>query len=139
MVRARWRRARTPTTRPAARRARALLQKLDADDADPAHLAQDGDADATLNATAAPDDVEALLDQVDADVRAYLITGDARYRSLALLRAAQPVFPIGLVPDDSGKPLWAIAQAARSGAERLQQHRPAGRGARCSRTGRRPR
>lgn len=96
--------------------ARALLQKLDADDTDQARLAQDGDADATLNATAAPDDVEALLDQVDADVRAYLISGDARYRSLALQRAAQPVFPIGLVPDDSGKPLWAMAQAARSGA-----------------------
>ncbi|HEV8021042.1 MAG TPA: hypothetical protein VGP41_07240 [Candidatus Lustribacter sp.] len=96
--------------------ARALLQKLDAEDADQTRLAQDGDADATLNATGAPDDVEALLDQVDADVRAYLITGDARYRSLALQRAAQAVFPIALVPDDTGKPLWAMAQAARSGA-----------------------
>ena len=95
--------------------ARALLQKLDAEDADQKRLAADGDADATLNATAAPNDVEALVDQVDADVRAYLITGDTRYRSLALNRAAQPAFPIALVPDDTGKPLWAMAQAARAG------------------------
>jgi SAM-dependent methyltransferase len=102
-----------PTRGPAAK---ALLLKLELDDANPAHLAQDGDADATLNAAAAPNDVEALLEQVDADLRAYLITTDTHYRSLALLRAAQPGFPIGLVPDDTGKPLWAAAEAARSGA-----------------------
>jgi hypothetical protein len=96
--------------------ARALLAQLDADDADPVRLAHDADADATLNATAAPNDVEALLDQVDADLRAYLITKDVSYRSLALLRAAQPAFPIALVPDDTGSVLWAAAQAARSGA-----------------------
>ncbi len=94
----------------------ALLTKLDADDADPRRLAHDADADATLNAEAAPHDVEALLDQVDADLRAYLITKDDRYRSLALVRAAQPSFPIGLVSDDTGKVLWAAAQAARNGA-----------------------
>jgi hypothetical protein len=96
--------------------ARALLVKLDADDADPIRLAQDADTDATLNATAAPRDVEALLEQVDADMRAYLITKDAHYRSLALLRAAQPGFPIGLVGDDTYKLLWPAAQDARSGA-----------------------
>jgi hypothetical protein len=95
--------------------AKALLLKLELEDVDPARLAQDGDADATANAAAAPDDVEALLEQVDADLRAYLITKDPHYRSLALLRAAQPSFPIGLVPDDTGKPLWDAAQAARSG------------------------
>jgi SAM-dependent methyltransferase len=95
---------------------KALLLKLELDDADPARLAQDGDADATLNVTAAPNDVEALLEQVDADLRAYLITKDPHYRSLALLRAAQPSFPIGLVPDDTGKPLWDAAQAARGDA-----------------------
>lgn len=96
--------------------ARALLQKLDAEDADPVRLAQDGDADATLNVAASPNDVEALLEQVDADLRAYLITRDIRYRSLALLRAAQPNFPIGLVPEDTGKVLWAVAQSARGTA-----------------------
>ena len=93
--------------------ARALLVKLDADDADPARMAHDADADATLNAAAAPADVEALLEQVDADLRAFLITKDTRYRSLALSRAAQPSFPIGLVAEDTGKVLWAEAQAAR--------------------------
>jgi hypothetical protein len=96
--------------------ARALLQKLDAEDADPVRLAQDGDADATLNAAAAPNDVEALLEQAGADVGAYLLTKDVHYRSLALLRAAQPAFPIAFVTDDVGQPLWAAAQAARSGA-----------------------
>jgi len=96
--------------------ARALLTKLDADDADPLRMARDADADATLNAAGAPNDVEALVDQVDADLRAYLMTKDVRYRSLALLRAAQPAFPIGLVPDDTSKLLWPAAQAARSGA-----------------------
>ena len=44
------------------------------------------------------------------------------------LRAAQPAFPIALVPDDTGKLLWAMAQAARSGASRVQRHRPSSRG-----------
>lgn len=95
--------------------ARALLQKLDAEDTDAARLAQDGDADATLNVAAAPNDAEALLEQVGADVGAYLLTKDAHYRSLALLRAAQPVFPIALVPGDWGQTLWSLAQAARGG------------------------
>ncbi len=96
--------------------ARALLVKLDADDADPVRMASDADAEATLNAAAAPNDVEALLEQVDADLRAYLLTKDVHYRSLALLRAAQPSFPIALVPEDTGQILWGFAQAARSSA-----------------------
>jgi hypothetical protein len=96
--------------------ATALLQKLDADDADPIRLARDADADATANATAAPNDPEALLEQVDADLRAYLLTKDAHYRSLALLRAAQPVFPITMMQPDTSQPLWDAASAARSGA-----------------------
>jgi len=95
--------------------ARALLVKLDADDADPVRLAADADADATLNALAAPHDVEALLEQVDADLRAYTITKDPHYRSLALLRAAQPSFPIGLVAEDTAQVLWPAAGEARGG------------------------
>jgi hypothetical protein len=95
--------------------ARALLANLDAEDADPARMAHDADEDATLNATAAPADVEALTEQVDADIRAYLLTKDVQYRSLALLRAAQPVFPIALVPEDTGSVLWAAAFDARNG------------------------
>ena len=96
--------------------AKALLAKLDADDNDTARLARDADADATANVVAYPNDVEGLLDQVDADLRAYDITKDAGYRSLALGRAAQPAFPIGLVPEDIGNELFADGEAARHGA-----------------------
>jgi hypothetical protein len=96
--------------------ATALLAKLDAEADDPVRLAADADADATANAAAYPSDVEALIEQVDADLRAYALTGDAHYRSLALLRAAQPVFPIALVGDETGKSLWSVAQSAVTGA-----------------------
>jgi len=96
-------------------RARGLLAKLDAEEDDLARLAADADADATANAAAYPGDAGALVDQVDADLRAYAIAKDPRYRSLALLRAAQPRFPIGLVPDDTATPLWAAAAAAEHG------------------------
>ncbi|MFN2459531.1 MAG: hypothetical protein ABR591_02390 [Candidatus Velthaea sp.] len=95
--------------------ARGLLAKLDADDANPTTLARDADADATANVAAYPGDVEALLDQVDADIRAYKITKDVHYRSLALHRAAQPSFPVGSIPDDIGKDLFAYGEAARIG------------------------
>jgi len=95
--------------------AKALLAKFDAEDADTATLARDADDDATAEVTAYPGDAEALLDQADADIRAYRMTKEVRYRSLALARAAQPVFPIGMVPDDMGKDLFGYAQATRSG------------------------
>ena len=97
--------------------ARALLQKLDADDTDPVRLARDADADATANVAMAPNDAEALIEQVDADLRAYLLTKDVHYRSLALLRAAQPAFPIAMLGDDTSRPLWAAAEAARKGGD----------------------
>ena len=97
-------------------RARALLAKLDAEEGDPARLAADADADATANAAAYPDDAGALVDQVDADLRAFAITKDPRYRSLALLRAGQPRFPIALVPPDTATPLWAAAGEAQHAA-----------------------
>jgi hypothetical protein len=96
-------------------RARALLAKLDAEDADPLQLARDAVDDAQANLAAFPGDAEALVQVVDANVRAYLITRDPAYRSQALLAAAQPIFPITQVPDDSGSVLWSAASEARSG------------------------
>lgn len=96
-------------------RARAMLAKLDAEEGNAARLAADADADATANVAAYPGDAGALVDQVDADLRAFAIAKDAHYRSLALIRAAQPRFPIGLVPDDTATPLWAAATAAQRG------------------------
>ena len=94
--------------------ARAIVGKLDAEDADVARLAHDADADATALTVAYPGDVQALLGQVDADLRAYNLTQDARWRALALQRAAQPDFPIGAVPQDLGKALFPMVDAARN-------------------------
>ena len=98
-------------------RARTLLAKLDADAADPQQLARDAVADAAANLATSPNDAEALIENVEAGLRAYLLTRDPAYRSQALLAAAQPVFPIGLVPDDTGATLWSLAGEARAGAE----------------------
>jgi hypothetical protein len=94
--------------------ARALVAKLDAEDADVATLAHDADADATALTVAYPGDVQALLGQVDADLRAYNLTEDARWRTLALQRAAQPAFPIALVPQDLGRVLFPMVDSARN-------------------------
>lgn len=94
--------------------ARALIAKLDAEDASNAKLAFDADADAAALATAYPGDVQALIVQVDADLRAYNLTQDVRWRLLALQRAAQPSFPIASVPSDVAKVLFPMVDAARN-------------------------
>lgn len=93
--------------------AQALLTKLDADDANFTTLAHDADADASANAANYSGDVQALLGRVDADVRAYGLCRDPYYRSLALTRAAQPDFPIALVPPETAKDLNAFVDGAR--------------------------
>jgi hypothetical protein len=94
--------------------ARAIVAKLDAEDADIAVLAHDADADATALVVAYPGDVQALLGQVDADLRAYNLTGDVRWRALALQRASQATFPIASVPQDQGKIFFPMVDAARN-------------------------
>jgi len=95
-------------------KARALIAKLDAERASTATLAHDADADAAALAEKYPGDVQALLGQVEADLRAYNLTGDARWRTLALQRASQSTFPIGSVPQDLGKVLFPMVDAARN-------------------------
>jgi hypothetical protein len=94
--------------------ARALIAKLDAEDATTAKLAYDADADAAVLAEKYPSDVQALLGQVDADLRAYNLTQDTRWRTLALQRASQSTFPIGSVPQDMGRVLFPMVDAARN-------------------------
>jgi len=94
--------------------ARALLAKLDAEDANVATLAHDADADATALVGAYPNDVQALIGQVDADLRAYNLTQDVRWRTLAFARASQNTFPIASVPQDLGKVLFPMVDAARN-------------------------
>jgi hypothetical protein len=94
--------------------AHALLAKLDAEDADPKRLAHDADDDAAALAQHYANDVQALVGQVDADLRAFTLTGDIAWRTLALQRAAQPAFPVASVPPDLAKVLWPIVDAARN-------------------------
>jgi hypothetical protein len=94
--------------------ARALIAKLDAENASTATLAHDADADAEVLAQRYPGDVQALLGQVEADMRAYNLTGDARWRTLALQRAAQASFPIGSVAPDFGRVFFPMVDAARN-------------------------
>jgi len=94
--------------------ARAVIAKLDAEAIDIVRLARDADTDATALAQAYPTDVQALIGQVDADLRAYNLTQDARWRTIALQRAAQAAFPIGSLPPDLSKVLFPMVDAARN-------------------------
>ncbi|HTW82479.1 MAG TPA: hypothetical protein VMD91_00250 [Candidatus Sulfotelmatobacter sp.] len=94
--------------------AQALLAKLTAEDDDPKRLASDADADAQALVKAYPGDVQALLGAVEADLRAYNLTGDVAWRALALQRTAQADFPIASVPPDLGKVLFPMVDAARN-------------------------
>lgn len=96
--------------------ARALIAKLDAEDTDPKNLAFDADADAGKLAGQYPNDVQALLGQTEADLRAYQLTGETRWRLLAIQHAAQPAFPIASIPQDIGKVFFPIVDAARNAA-----------------------
>ena len=96
--------------------ARALVAKLDAEDADTARLARDADADAAALALAYPNDVQALLGQVEADLRAYNLTEDTAWRTLALQRASQATFPLAALPDDVRRVFYPIVDAARNAA-----------------------
>jgi hypothetical protein len=94
--------------------ARAIIAKLDAEQTDIVKLARDADADAQALAQAYPNDVQALVGQVEADLRAYNLTQDARWRTLALQRAAQAAFPIASISPDLGKVLFPMVDAARN-------------------------
>ncbi|HEY0614440.1 MAG TPA: hypothetical protein VGC96_07350 [Candidatus Elarobacter sp.] len=94
--------------------ARALLAKLAAEDANVETLAHDADADATALAQRYPGDLQALIGQVDADLRAYNLTNNVAWRTLALTRASSSAFPIASVPQDLGKVFFPMVDAARN-------------------------
>jgi len=91
--------------------AQGLLQRVNSED-DPAQLARVADLDATANVKAYPGDIDALLIQVEADWRAWLLTHDPSWRSLALARAAAPSFPVAHLPTTWGNELVNSADAA---------------------------
>jgi hypothetical protein len=91
--------------------AQALLQRVNSED-DPALLARLADQDANANVMAYPGDIDALLIRVEADWRAWLLTHDPQWRSLALARAAASNFPIAHLPTNWGNELVAAANRA---------------------------
>ncbi|HEY6450898.1 MAG TPA: hypothetical protein VIX60_09495 [Candidatus Cybelea sp.] len=91
--------------------AQALLQRVNSED-DPAELAKLADADAAANVRAYPGDFDALLIQVEADWRAWLLTRDPSWRSLALARAAARNFPVAHLPTNWGNELVNAANGA---------------------------
>jgi hypothetical protein len=92
-----------------------LLARLDAMD-DPATLARYADEDASANLKIYARDNDALMRQVEADWRAWVLTGDSQWRSLAFSRASQPGFPLAYLPTT-----WApgFLQAAKNEAPAL--------------------
>lgn len=74
--------------------AQTLLTRVDAEDGDPETLARLADGGAVAVAHQFPHDVQADILPLEADWRAWLLTQDTAWRSLALERAAQSDFPI---------------------------------------------
>lgn len=93
------------------RQAQALLQRVNSED-DFAAVARFADADATANVKQYPGDIDALLIQVEADWRAWLLTRDPEWRSLALQRAAAPTFPVAHLPTTWGNEFVRAADVA---------------------------
>jgi hypothetical protein len=91
--------------------ARDLLQRVNSEN-DSTELARLADADATANVRAYPGDIDALLIRVEADWRAWLLTHDPSWRSLALARAAAPNFPVAHLPTNWGNELVNAADGA---------------------------
>lgn len=88
-----------------------LLARVNSEN-DPEALAHYADQDATANVHAYPGDRNAVLEQVEADWRAWILTHDPAWRSLALKRAAASNFPIAHLPTTWGNELVAAAERA---------------------------
>jgi hypothetical protein len=101
--------------------ARVLLERVNAEDS-PATLARLADGDAADNAHDYPGDVDAALQQVEANWRSWLLTGDPSWRSLAFQRAANPNFPLAHLPTSYGPEFVRAAQMASAGT--LSQDAP---------------
>jgi hypothetical protein len=92
----------------------AILERVNSED-DPEKLARLADQDATGNLQTYPRDVDALLAQVEANWRGWLLTRDVAWRSLALQRSAAPDFPVAHLPTTWGNELIAAANSASPG------------------------
>ncbi len=102
--------------------AQGLMARVNAED-QPQVLARYADEDATANIKAYPGDIDALLIRVEANWRAWLLTHDPAWRSLAFERAAAANFPVAHLPTNWGNELVASAQRASPGQRRLHGRR----------------
>jgi hypothetical protein len=88
-----------------------VLDRVNAE-GDVSALARFADEDAAANIAAFPGDPNPLLEQLEANWRGWLLTGDRSWRSLAFERAAAPGFPIEHLPTTFGPDfLRAVGEA----------------------------
>jgi hypothetical protein len=92
--------------------ANALLDRVNSED--PAALARLADDDAIANAAKYPADVDTQLQAVEANWRAWLLTGDRAWRSLAFQKVAQANFPLAHLPSTYGPELLRAVELAQS-------------------------
>lgn len=97
-----------------AKDAQDLLERVNAEDS-PERLAQLAQSDAQENVREFPVNSEAKLQELEADWRAWLLTRDASWRTLALQRAAQPDFPLAHLPTNYGPEFLQAAREAVAG------------------------
>ena len=96
--------------------ANAILDRVNAED-DPQRLARLADQDASANLQTFPRDVDAQLEQVEANWRAWLLTHDSSWRSLAFQHAAQADFPLAHLPTTYGNEFITAAKSAAAGVD----------------------
>jgi hypothetical protein len=94
--------------------AKALLDRVNSED-DPEQLARLADDDAQANASTYPADVDTRLATLEANWRAWLLTGDRSWRSLALQKAAAPNFPLAHLPTTYGGEFVRAVEIAQAG------------------------
>ena len=91
-----------------------LLQRADAE-ADPETMARLADEDATANLQTYRHDADALVQQVEANWRGFVLTRNPAWRSLAFERAAKSTFPIDQLPTTWGEEFLNAARNASAG------------------------
>ncbi len=93
--------------------ANGLLERVNSED-NPQNLARLADEDAQANAAAYPADVNTRLQTVEANWRAWVLTGDRSWRSLAFQKAANPNFPLAHLPTTYGPEFVRAVQIAQA-------------------------
>ncbi len=95
-----------------AAKASMLLTRLTTGERDPAVLSDQAEEDAVAVAKSFHHDADSLVQVIVADVRAYNLTKDGKYRSLMLAHGADPGLPLVRVPSPENIELFTIARDA---------------------------